>query len=156
MTLNSKRPKPKLPRGMRVRVQRSGAVFYYYEPTHSQRRQEVALGNDYPTALLQRAKLLMNFKCVDSHKVSNFQFVSSLFLEVNLPTQEPHDQIENRKCIDRLEKYFCDHQLSFSKQTISDHKTAYQTWRGNTARTRSQREWSLLWVILKWISELKL
>ena len=146
----------KLPRGMRLRVQRSGAIFYYYEPPLSQQRQEVALGSDFQLALLQRARILMNFENIDSHKLSDFWFCSNIYLEVNIPTQEPHTQRENRKCIEYLQKYFEVHQLPLSTETINNNCAAYAAWRGEATPIRSGREWSLLRVILKWVSALEI
>lgn len=137
---------------MRARVQRSGEMFYYFEPPLSPGRKEHALGSDFKMALFQRAKILLGITSIDPGMLSDFLFVSSLYLEAVVPTQEIPDRDQNRKCIERLQRFFSDNQLYFDMPTITGYKTLYFAWRGSRARIRSQREWSLLSVISKWIS----
>lgn len=152
MKINPTRNKRRLPRGMRARLQRSGEMFYYFEPSLSPGRKELALGSDFKMALLHRAKILLGITSIGPGMLSDFLFVSSLYLEAVVPTQEIHDRDENRKCIERLQRYFSDNQLCFDMPTIIGCKTFYMEWRGSLARIRSQREWSLLSVLLKWTS----
>lgn len=155
--MNKRMPKkvPKYPVGLRARVQRSHVVHYYYEAPRVPQRKEVALGKDFQEALVKRAKLLLNFEYIDSKNRSDFHFISRLYLEVCVPTLDPHDQVEVRKSIQRLQIYFREQQLTFCERTISENKASYLANRGSKAHIRGGREWTLLWVILRWMAKLE-
>lgn len=155
--MNKRKPQkvPKYPNGLRARVQRSHVVHYYYEAPRGLQRKEVALGKDFLKALVKRAKLLLNFEDIDSRRRADFHFISRLYLEACVPTLDPYDQIEVLKSILRLQIYFTKHQLPFCKQTICENKATYLSNRGSNAQIRGGREWTLLWVILRWVSELE-
>lgn len=152
MQSKSTRKKHRLPRGMRARIQTSGAVFFYFEPAQSPGRKEHALGSDFQKALVLRAQLLLDFTSIDPSLREDFNFVSTLYLETVVPTQDVRYGDENRKCVERLQRFFSDNQICFNAQNIAGYKISYLAWRGSRARVRSKREWSLLSVILKWIT----
>lgn len=143
------------PVGLRVRIQRSGVVHYYYEAPRSKHRAEVSLGKDFREALLKRAKLLLNFEHIDSNNRTDFQFISRLYLEACVPTLDTYDQARVRESINRLQIYFCENRLTLCEQTVSQNKTPYLASRGSKAQIRGGREWTLLWVILSWVKELE-
>jgi hypothetical protein len=151
--MNTSRKLKKYPKGLRAREQRSKTVHYYYESPKAVQRTEVALGSDFQIALAKRAMLLMKFESLDSGSRSDFQFISKLYLEAYVPTLPAYDQGEVRKSLVRLQLYFKDHQLTFCSNTISEYKTHYLNSRGSNAKIRGTREWTLLWVILRWVSE---
>lgn len=154
MKRTASRKVPNYPKGLRARKQRTGEVYYYYEQPSSPERKEVALGSNYSSALMKRAKLLLNVEQIKSDKWSDFHLVSVLYMEARVPLEERRVQIEVRKSIERLQSYFSTLQLSFCESTIVDGKTAYLDYRGSSSRFRAGREWTLLWIILRWVSEI--
>lgn len=132
---------------LRVRVQRSGRRFYYYDHGGSPRHEE-ALGSDYGLAVKRWAEIERagNEK---SAAVVTFRYVADRYRAVVIPTKAPRTQLDNAKELKQLIAFFDDPPCPL-EAIEPQHVRQYMAWRSPVAKIRANREKALLSHIWNW------
>lgn len=120
-----------LPKRMRARRQRSGAIYYYYD-TGATPRKEIPLGSDYVVAIRKWAELEQD-KSGRADKVVTFKYVAERYTREVIPTKAPRTQSDNLIELDFLYEFFND-----PPAPIDDiepvHIRQYMDWRVKKSR----------------------
>lgn len=127
-----------LPKGMRARRKPSGATYFYLD-TGGRPRKEIPLGSDYTAAVLKWTELMVNA----SAPVLTFKDVADRYLVEVLPTKAKRTQADNLKELANLLRFFNDPPVELER-IEPQHVRQYMDWRGQTAKTRANREKALL------------
>lgn len=129
-----------LPPRMRARIKARGVTWFYYDAGGKPRR-EIPLGNEYTAAIRKWAAL----QVTQPERVSQlltFKLVSDRYIKEVLPTKASRTQTDNLKELDNLLAFFNTPPAPLeSIQPI--HIRQYLDWRGQTAKTRANREKAL-------------
>lgn len=127
-----------LPKRMRARV-RGTATWYYYD-TGGKPRREIPLGNDYSTAVRKWADLEADKP--DTSQLITFKHVSNRYIREVIPTKAARTQADNLKELEWLLKFFGNPPAPL-ESIRPGHIQQYLDWRGQSAKTRANREKSL-------------
>lgn len=127
-----------LPRGMRARPKAGGKIYYYLD-TGGTPRKEIPLGSNYPAAVQKWAELTMS----NERPAVTFKDVTDLYLVEVLPSKAPRTRQDNIKELAKLLEFFNDPPADL-EQIEPQHVRQFMDWRGNTAKTRANREKALL------------
>ena len=144
--------KPCLLPGLRSRVHASGIKYYYYEPPNSIKRAEIALGSDLKTALMKRAKFLLDFEEISLAHTNSLDFILLLYQNVEIPIKPIEKQSENMATVEYIRNFSAENNLRFRSDFREFYANAYYNWRGVNAQLRARREWSLITSILNWFA----
>lgn len=130
-----------LPVRMRLRTQRSGTVFYYYD-AGGKPRKEIPLGNDYTKAVAKWCELEIAHS---SRAIAQptFKDVSDAYVRDILPTKAPRTAKDNLTELAHLLEFFNDPPVALDLIEPT-HVSKYLKWRGKTAPVRANREKALL------------
>ena len=130
-----------LPKGMRARKQRSGAVWYYLDVGGKPRR-EIALGSDYVTAVQKWADLMQ----VKPAAITFEQLADRYQAEV-LPTHAKNTQYTQRSDLKKLREFFCNPVPAPLNQIRPMHIAQLLEWKKSqpTTANRLKRVFSALW-----------
>lgn len=128
---------------LRKRKQKSGTIYYYYDPGDKPRK-EIPLGSDYGIAIVEYAKLeksrLSNALAAD---VLTFAYVADVYMREVVPTKAPSTQKDNERELKQLLTFFNDPPGPLEKiQPV--HVVQYLRYRSKTAKVRANREKALL------------
>lgn len=93
-----------LPKGMRARVQRSGAIYYYYE-LGGETRKEIALGSNYVEAVRKWAELEAA-PPIAVTKVVTFRYACEVYQKRYLVENAPKTREEKLRQIEVLLEFF--------------------------------------------------
>jgi len=93
-----------LPKGMRARVQRSGAVYYYYEQGGT-KRKEISLGSNYVEAVRKWAELEMAAP-VDVTGIITFRYACEMYQRKYLIENSLKTRTEKLRQFETLYKFF--------------------------------------------------
>lgn len=132
---------------LRVRKQRSGRLFYYYDHGGSPRREE-ALGSDYGLAVKRWAEI----ERAGSEKpaaIITFRYVADRYRAIVIPTKAPRTQLDNAKELKQLIAFFDDPPCPL-EAIEPQHVRQYLAWRSAKAKIRANREKALLSHIWNW------
>lgn len=135
--------KPQNPKAIprfRVREKPSGKVYYYYD-CGGKPRKEIPLGSDYGMAIKKWAELEQT-NDTRSPKVITFRYVSDKYRVEIIPTKAPRTQIDNLAEIAKLLEFFDDPPATLDV-IEPQHIRQFLTWRGQTAKSRANREKAL-------------
>lgn len=135
--------KPKRPGAiphLRVRIQKSGVVHYYYDHGGKPRR-ETPLGSDYGLAVKRWAELEGDRTAVPMRTVITFRYVADQYRLLVIPTKAPQTQKCNLRELANLLDYFDDPPCPL-ESIEPKHVRNYLTTR--TAKVRANREKALL------------
>jgi integrase len=128
-----------LPSGLRVRAQRSGRIYYYYD-TGAKPRREIPLGNDYALAVKRWAELEIG--AGERHQqIVTFRYVAERYQREVLLTKAPRTQRDNLREFRELYKFF-DNPPAPLEQITPQHVRQYLDWR-RSAPVRANREKAL-------------
>lgn len=127
----------------RVRRQKSGKVFYYYDHGGSPRR-ETPLGSDYGLAVKRWAEL-EHENLPPAHAIVTFKHVADAYLREVVPTKSVRTQTDNAKERTKLLEYFNDPPVPLDALKPL-HVRQYMTWRTKKGKgyVRANREKALL------------
>lgn len=142
--------KPKRPNAiprLRVRAQKSGITFYYYDHGGTPRREE-PLGSDYGLAVKRWAELehAGNEK---PQQVITFDYVADKYATAVIPTKAPRTRKDNALELAKLREYFNSPTPCPLELIEPRHVFKYLRWR-NDAPIRATREKALLSGIWNW------
>lgn len=93
-----------LPRGMRMRPQRSGKIYYYYD-TGEKPRREIPLGPDYVEAVRKWATLEVETD-IKPGKLITFRYACEMYQRKYLIENAPKTQAEKMRQFDTLYLFF--------------------------------------------------
>lgn len=135
--------KPQNPKAIprfRARKQKSGKVHYYYD-CGGKPRKEMPLGSDYGMAIKKWAELEQT-NDTRSPEIITFRYVSDKYRVEIIPTKAPRTQIDNLAEIAKLLEFFDDPPAPLDV-IEPQHIRQFLTWRGQTAKSRANREKAL-------------
>lgn len=127
-----------LPAGMRARHR--GNKTYYFLDTGATPRRETPLGQDYVVAVLRWAELTAG-TAPRATRIT-FRHVAERYQREVLPTKAPATQDGNLRELANLYKFFDDPPVEL-EQIEPVNIRQYLDWRGQTAKTRANREKAL-------------
>lgn len=129
-----------LPVRMRARAKAKGKIYYYYD--HGGRpRKETPLGSDYVEAIRKWADLEQ--ASLPKAGVITFKVAADRYTRDIIPTKATLTQRDNLKEIAKLLKFFNNPPAPLD-EIEPIHVRQYLDWRGETAKTRANREKALL------------
>lgn len=129
-----------LPPKLRARAKAGGALWYYYD-TGGKPRREIPLGNDYATAVRKWAEFEGD-QVADAGKLITFKHVADRYLRDVLPNKAARTQRDNLIELKWLFKFFNEPPAPL-ESIKPGHIRQYLDWRGQTAKTRANREKAL-------------
>ncbi|MGQ5525409.1 tyrosine-type recombinase/integrase [Chitinimonas sp. PSY-7] len=128
-----------LPPRMRARKQRSGTVYYYYDQGGIPRHEE-PLGKNFIEAVRKWAELEKT-ETPAAGKIT-FRHAAERYFREIVPTKSEATQRDNFRELKNLYKFF-DNPPALLDDIEPFHIDQYLTWRGQTAKTRANREKAL-------------
>ncbi len=136
--------KRQLPPRMRSKITSSGKTYYYYETTIKPRKT-FALGPDYYEALLKYADFEKQYNSKLNQTINavlTFRYVAERYIREVLPSKAPATQKGNLRELEKLYEFF-DKPPAPLNMIEPVHIREYLDWRGQTAKTRANREAAL-------------
>ena len=136
---------------LRVRKQKSGRIFYYYDHgiDVDGKRKESPLGSDYGLAIKRWAEM-EHEHTPSQHAILLFRHVADRYRAEIIPTKAPRTQKDNLNEIGWLLKFFDDPPAPFEEIRPINIRQ-YIDWR--EAKIRANREVALLSHIWNWARE---
>ncbi len=120
-----------LPPGMRARVQRSGAVYYYFDVGGTPRR-EIPLGADFVEAVRKWSELEAQSQNRHAQLVT-FRYAAERYVREVLPLKSRRTQRDNLLELENLFKFF-DDPPALLADIKPVHVKQYLSWRSELAR----------------------
>jgi integrase len=136
--------KRQLPPRMRSKITSSGKTYYYYETTIKPRKT-FALGADYYEALLKYADFEKQYNPKLKQTINailTFRYVAERYIREVLPSKAVATQKGNLRELESLYQFF-DNPPAPINDIEPVHIREYLDWRGQTAKTRANREAAL-------------
>lgn len=132
---------------LRVRRQRNGKVFYYYD-LGGRPRHEKPLGSDYGLAIQRWAEQEQVSADPQTTKIT-FRYVAEQYRVAVIPTKAPATQKDNFRELQKLFEFF-DDPPAFLDDILPLHVQQFMHWRSEKAKVRANREKALLSHIWNW------
>lgn len=129
---------------LRLRAQKSGQAYYYFEMPHSNPRIEIPLGPNREAALVQRQVLLAKYW---QENPLNKDPLINLMLQyqiVHVPLLDELEQKENLASLKRLISFFQARDFKIGDIDSPPLAVEYLAWRNAKLPLRAKSELSLL------------
>ncbi len=143
MSASKKKRKASIP-WLRIRPQKSGKIYYYFELPVNARRDEIALGSDYLTALQRRQELLLQIRIDSRKELNDLKFVIALYREIYIPTFEFEKRKENYSSISQIEAFIAQSNIDLEDLDDPQLHSRYAQWRNARLSIRVKNEIALL------------